>query len=106
LTIRNLEEAEVFFGSLPPHFLVDKIVSTQAAVESKKDDSAKLLSHFFVLASAASFEEGLTPASEIIDDIDAPKVFQLLAMTVKGASLNQERLAFSVYVVDDSYRDT
>jgi hypothetical protein len=87
----------VFFGSLRPqhhYFLVDKIVST--AVE--------LLSQFFVLAAskelcsaAASFEEGLTPASEIIDD--APKVFQLLAMTVKGASLNQERLAFGKFYV-------
>ena len=69
------------------------------AVESKEDD-AKLVSQFFVLAvskdlcSAASFEEGLTPVAEIIDDIaiDAPKAFQLLAMMVKGASLNQERL--------------
>ena len=98
--IRNLEEAEVYFSSLPPqyhHFLVDKIVST--AVESKENDS-KLVSQFFVLAaskelcSAASFEEGLTPVAEIIDDIaiDAPKAFQLLAVMVKGASLNQERL--------------
>jgi len=99
--VRNLEEAEVYFSGLPPQhhrFLVDKIVST--AVESKEDD-AKLVSQFFALAvskelcSAASFEEGLTPVAEIIDDIaiDAPKAFQLLAMMVKGASLNQERLA-------------
>jgi translation initiation factor 4G len=99
--VRNLEEAEVYFSSLPPqhhHFLVDKIVST--AVESKEDD-AKLVSQFFVLAaskelcSAASFEEGLTPVTEIIGDIaiNATKAFQLLAMMVKGASLNQERLS-------------
>ena len=98
--VRNLEEAEVYFSTLPPqhhHFLVNKIVST--AVESREDD-AKLVSQFFVLAtskelcSAASFEEGLTPVSEIIDDIaiDAPKAFRLLAMMVKGTSLNQERL--------------
>ena len=98
--IRNLEKAEVYFSSLPPQhhrFLVDKIVST--AVESKEDD-AKLVSQFFALAvskelcSPASFEEGLTPVAEIIDDIaiDAPKAFQLLAMMVKGASLDQERL--------------
>ena len=98
--VRNLEEAEVYFSSLPPqhhHLLIDKIVSS--AVESKEDD-AKLVSQFFTLAvskelcSAASFEEGLTPVAEIIDDIaiDAPKAFQLLAMMVKGASLNQERL--------------
>ena len=82
--VRNLEEAEVYFSGLPPQhhrFLVDKIVST--AVESKEDD-AKLVSQFFALAvskelcSAASFEEGLTPVAEIIDDIaiDAPKAFQ------------------------------
>ena len=99
--VRNLEEAEVYFSNLPPqhhHFLVDKIVST--AVESKEDD-AKLVSQFFALAaskelcSAASFEEGLTPVTEIIDDIaiDAPKAFHLLAMMIKGASLNQERLS-------------
>jgi translation initiation factor 4G len=58
--------------------LVDKIVST--AVESKEDD-AKLVSQFFSIAvskelcSAASFEDGLTPVAEIIDDIaiDVPK---------------------------------
>ena len=99
--VRTLEEAEVYFSSLPPqhhHVLVDKIVST--AVESKEDD-AKLVSQFFVVAaskelcSAASFEEGLTPVAEVIDDIaiDAPKAFQLLAMMVKGASLDQERLS-------------
>ena len=98
--VRNLEEAEVYFSGLPPQhhrLLVDKIVST--AVESKEDD-AKLVSQFFALAvskelcSPASFEEGLTPVAEIIDDIaiDAPKAFQLLAMMVKGASLDQERL--------------
>jgi translation initiation factor 4G len=98
--VRNLEASEVYFSSLPSqhhHFLVDKIVSN--AVESKEDD-AKLVSEFFALAiskelcSAASFEEGLTPVTEIIDDIaiDAPKAFQLLAMMMKGASLNQERL--------------
>ena len=98
--VRNLEEAEVYFSGLPPqhhHFLVEKIVSN--AVESKEDD-AKLVSQFFSLAvtkelcSAASFVEGLTPVADIIDDIaiDAPKAFQLLAMIVKGASLDQERL--------------
>ena len=47
--IRNLEEAEVYFCSLPPqyrYFLDDKILST--AVESK-EDVAKLVSQFFVL---------------------------------------------------------
>jgi translation initiation factor 4G len=99
--VRNLEEAEVYFSSLPSqyhHLLVDKIVST--AVESKEDD-AKLVSQFFALAvskelcSTASFEQGLAPVFEIIDDIaiDAPKAFQLLATMVKGADLDEERLA-------------
>ena len=100
-SVRNLKEAEVYFSSLPSqhhHLLVDKIVST--AVESKEDD-AKLVSQFFAIAvskelcSAASFEQGLSPVAEIIDDltIDAPKAFQLLATMVKGANLDQERLS-------------
>ena len=108
--VRNLEEAEVYFTSLPPqhhHFLVDKIVST--AVESKEDD-AKLVSQLFVLAaskefcSPASFEEGLTPVAENIYDIaiDVPKAFQLLAMMIKGASLGQERLAILASKSSDS----
>ena len=99
--VRNLEEAEVYFSGLPHpyhHFLVNKIVST--AVESKEED-AKLVSQFFDIAAskklcaATSFEEGLTPVAEIIDDItiDAPKAFQCLAMMVKGAGLDQERLS-------------
>ena len=100
-SVRNLEEAEVYFTSLPPqlhHLLVDKLVST--AVESREDD-AKLVSQFFALTvarelcSAASFEQGLLPVAEIIDDIaiDAPKALQLLAIMVKGADLDQERLS-------------
>ena len=99
--VRNPKEAEVYFSSLPPqyhHLLVDRIVST--AVESKEND-AKLVSQFFVVAaskklcSAASFEKGLTPVAEVIDDIviDAPKAFQLLAMMVNSAGLDQERLS-------------
>ena len=100
--VRNLKEAEVYFSGLPSrhhHLLVNKIVLTAVESESKEDD-AKLVSQFFAVAaskelcSAASFEEGLTPVAEIIDDIaiDAPKAFRLLAIMVKGASLNQERL--------------
>jgi len=64
------------------------------------EDDADLVSEFFALAaskelcSPVSFEQGLTPVAEIIDDIaiDAPKAFQLLAMMVKGSGLDQERL--------------
>jgi len=70
------------------------------AVESKEDD-AKLVSQFFALAvskelcSTTSFEQSLTPVFKINDDIviDAPKAFQLLATMVKGADLDEERLA-------------
>jgi translation initiation factor 4G len=71
-----------------------------SAIESREDD-AKLVSQFFALAvtkelcSAASFEQGLLPVAEVIDDIaiDAPKALQLLAIMVKGAELDQERLS-------------
>ncbi|KAF8817033.1 hypothetical protein BYT27DRAFT_7075594 [Phlegmacium glaucopus] len=100
-SVRNLEEAEVYFSSLPSrhhHLLVDKFVSS--AVESKEDD-AKLVSQLFAIAvskelcSAASFEQGLSPVAEIIDDIaiDAPKALQFLAIMVKGADLDQERVS-------------
>ena len=56
------------------------------AVESK--DDVRLIYQLFAvvaskgLCSTASFEEGLTPVVEIIDDIaiDAPKAFQLMVI--------------------------
>lgn len=97
--VRNLEEAEVYFSTLPPqhhHKLVDKLVST--AVESKEAD-ARLVADFFAravsksLCTPAAFEEGLLPIAEAIDDIaiDAPKAFQLFVIMVKGAALDAER---------------
>ena len=97
--VRSLEEAEVYFTKLPPQFhhkLIDKLVST--AVESKEAD-AKLVGDLFEvvaskeLASPSAFEEGFMPVAEIIDDIaiDAPKAFQLFAIMVKGAKLDEER---------------
>ena len=79
--------AEVYFCSLPPqyrYFLDDKIVST--AVESK-EDVAKLVSQFFVLAVFFSSAALIVP--EVNDDIatDAPKAYQFLAMMVKCANL-------------------
>lgn len=96
--VRSLEEAEVYF-KIPAqhhHLLVDKLVST--AVESKEAD-AKLVSEFFDLAaskelcSPSAFEEGFMPIAEVIDDIaiDAPKAFQLFAIMIKGAKLDEER---------------
>ncbi|KAF8967966.1 hypothetical protein BDZ97DRAFT_484089 [Flammula alnicola] len=97
--VRNLDEAEVYFSNLPAqhhHRLVDTLVSK--AIESKEAD-AQLVSDFFAravenkLSSAAAFEEGFTPIAELIDDIaiDAPKAFQLFALMIKGASLDEER---------------
>ncbi|KAF8070722.1 armadillo-type protein [Lyophyllum atratum] len=97
--VRNLDEAEVYFTGLPAvhHFrLVDKF--TTHAVEAKEAD-AELLAQFFTrvvskeLSSPAAFEEGLSPISEIIDDIaiDAPKAFSLFATIVKSAELDEER---------------
>ena len=98
-SVRNLDEAEVYFTNLPPvhHFrLVDKLVSS--AVESK-ESAAQLVADFFAraatkkLCTATAFEDGLSPISEIIDDIaiDAPKAFALFAVIVKGAGLDEER---------------
>jgi translation initiation factor 4G len=98
-SVRNLDEAEVYFTKLPPvhHFrLVDKLANS--AVESKESD-AQLVSEFFSraatkkLCTPAALEDGLSPISEAIDDIaiDAPKAFILFAIMVKGAGFDEER---------------
>jgi len=97
-SVRNLEEAEVYFSTLPPqyhHSLVNQL--TSSAVESKEPD-AKLVADLFTLAkskglcSPDAFEEGLTPTAEIIEDIaiDAPKAWTLFAIVVNGAELDEE----------------
>ncbi|KAF9450127.1 ARM repeat-containing protein [Macrolepiota fuliginosa MF-IS2] len=97
--IRNLDEAEVYFTDLPAqyhHKLVDELVS--AAVEST-EANAQLVSDLFTravsksLCSPASFEEGVTPVAEVIDDItiDVPKAFRLFAIMIKGAMFDGER---------------
>ncbi|KAI0696675.1 hypothetical protein C8T65DRAFT_583280 [Cerioporus squamosus] len=97
-SIRDLEEAEVYFTKLPSehrHLLVDKLVTK--AIESKESD-AQLVADLFEhavsrnLCSPASFEEGFTPTAEILDDIaiDAPKAFDLFAIMMKGAHLHED----------------
>ncbi|KAI0359607.1 hypothetical protein OH77DRAFT_1472942 [Trametes cingulata] len=97
-SIRDLDEAEVYFTKLPAehrHLLVDKLVTR--AVESKEAD-AQLVADLFDrahaknLASPATFEEGFMPTAEIIDDIaiDAPKALNLFAMMMKGAHLHED----------------
>ncbi|KAF8339398.1 ARM repeat-containing protein [Amanita rubescens] len=86
--VRNLDEAEVYFTTLPPQHhqsLVNQL--TSSAVESKEPD-AKLVADLFTraknkgLCSPDAFEEGLTPTAEIIEDIaiDAPKAWTLFAI--------------------------
>ncbi|KAF5355138.1 hypothetical protein D9756_005480 [Leucocoprinus leucothites] len=97
--VRNLDEAENYFTALPAQHhskLVEKLVSS--AVESKESD-AKLVADLFGravskgLCSQEAFEQGFAPCAESIDDIaiDAPKAFQLFAVMIKGAELDEER---------------
>jgi len=96
--VRNLEEAEVYFTTLPPKHhstLIGKLVSK--AVESKPAD-AELVASFFEranskeLCSASAFEPGFEATAEFIFDLawDAPKAPQLFAQMVKGAGLSEQ----------------
>ncbi|TFY58487.1 hypothetical protein EVJ58_g6384 [Rhodofomes roseus] len=97
-SIRDLNEAEVYFSKLPSEhrwLLVDKLVTS--AIESKASD-AQLVADFFSgavsknLCSPESLEKGFTPTAEILDDIviDAPKALSLMATMMKGARLDEE----------------
>ncbi|KAL7277793.1 hypothetical protein ACG7TL_008736 [Trametes sanguinea] len=97
-SIRDLDEAEVYFTKLPAehrHLLVDKLVTR--AVESKEAD-AQLVAYLFErahaknLCSPATFEEGFMLTAKIIEDIaiDAPKVLNLFALMLKGAHLHED----------------
>ena len=94
--VRNLEEAEEYFVSLPTEHrwrLVHKLVSE--AMERKEAD-VHLVADFFELAaskelcSASSFEEGFAPTVGELDDlaIDVPRAFELMAIMIKGAGLD------------------
>ncbi|KAM6502551.1 Armadillo-type fold [Amanita muscaria] len=96
-SIRNLDEAEVYFTALPSqhhHRLVNKLVSS--AIESKEPD-AMLVANLFRrvngkgLCSSDAFEEGLAPTAEIIEDIaiDAPKAWSLFSTMVKSVQSNE-----------------
>lgn len=98
-SIRDLDEAEVYFTKLPVehrHRLVDKLVSS--AIESKQADAelvASLLDRAISknLCSPSSLEEGFMPVAEILDDIviDAPKALDLMAIMLKGAHLHEDK---------------
>jgi len=48
-----------------------------------------------LFARAASFEEGFIPTAEVLEvvEIDAPKAFDLMAIMLKKADLDEERRA-------------
>lgn len=98
MSIRNVDEAEEYFAKLPVehrHRLVDKLV--MHGLEAK-EDTVNLIASVFTrcvaknLCSAATFEEGFTPAAEIIDDIaiDAPKAFAFFVKLMQGAALDKD----------------
>ena len=97
LATRNLDQAEAYLRNLAHadrFLLVDKLVNT--VIESKVAD-AQLIGDFFAravekgLCSQASFEQGFMPIAKIIDDIaiDTPKTFDLMAVMMKGACLDE-----------------
>ncbi|KAK0494867.1 armadillo-type protein [Armillaria luteobubalina] len=95
-TVRNLDEAEVYFTQLPAKhhtLLVDKLISF--AVESKEAD-AQLVSDLFSRASTKNlctiidFETGFGGVLEFLEDIaiDAPMAFKLMATMMKGPAFD------------------
>ena len=98
-TVRDLDEAEAYFTTLPAvhHFrLVDKL--TSSAVEKKEAD-VQLVADLFScavskkLVSSAAMDEGLVPITEMIEDIaiDAPKAYAFLSTIIKSTALAEER---------------
>jgi translation initiation factor 4G len=99
MSIRNVDEAEVYFTKLPVehrHRLVDKLVVYSLHA---KEDIVELVAKVFArclsknLCSAAIFEKGFLPAAEMIDDIvvDAPKAQTFFLKLMHSAGLDDER---------------
>ena len=97
-SIRDLDEAEVYFTKLPVehrHKLVDKLITF--ALESKEAD-ATLVADLFTraaiknFASPATFEQGFEGTAEYLDDIavDAPKAPQYFIKMMQGAGLDKD----------------
>ncbi|PBK86878.1 ARM repeat-containing protein [Armillaria gallica] len=97
-TVRNLDEAEVYFAQLPVKhhpLLVDKLISF--AVKSEAD--AQLVTQLFSRASTknlctiADFESGFAGVIELLDEIAiaAPMAFKLLAIMMKGPVFDAEQ---------------
>lgn len=97
--IRDLDEGEEYFSALPTEhrrILIEKLVLH--ALEAKEAE-ARLVADLFErvasrnICSPATFEEGFLPTAEMLDDIaiDAPKAFNLMAIMIKGAKIDEER---------------
>ena len=97
--VRNIDEAENYFTVLPGKFhaqLISRVI--MRAIESKEAD-ARLVAGLLErgrsksLCLPAALEEGFIPTAEMLDDIviDAPKAFDLMAIMMKGAKLDEEQ---------------
>ncbi|KAH8828422.1 hypothetical protein DL96DRAFT_1603190 [Flagelloscypha sp. PMI_526] len=84
--IRNIDEAESYFTSLPPihhSILIDQFTLVAQlfgrAMEKK-------------LVSSSAFETAFSSLAEFLEDIaiDAPKAFELMAIVVSGPSLDSD----------------
>ncbi|KAF4598720.1 hypothetical protein EYR38_007128 [Pleurotus pulmonarius] len=101
---RDLDEAEACFSHLPStyhEYLVDQLVLT--AIKSNEAD-ATLVANFFAraasnnLCSSTSFEAGFVGVAEFLEviAINTPKAWDLMAILINGAALNnagQRRIA-------------
>ena len=96
--IRMLDEAELYFSSLPTehrHRLVDTLVMKSIEM---KDPDVELVGDLFVrvrekdLCSPAVFEEGFNSLAELLDDlaVDIPKAWSYFAILLKGSGLDQD----------------
>ena len=98
--IRNLEEADSYFVTLPTAFkakLVDKLIGS--ALE-RKEAEAELVAELFARAMEkktcpeSSLEEGFASQIEFIDDIaiDVPAAYKLMAILLKGSKLPRSKV--------------
>jgi translation initiation factor 4G len=98
--VRNLEEADSYFPSLPGAFkarFLDKLVGS--AFERKEAD-AKLVAEFLARAvekeacPTSSLEEGFASQIVFMEDIaiDVPAAYRLMAILLKGSKLPMDKI--------------
>ncbi|KAJ7594902.1 hypothetical protein C8J56DRAFT_1123514 [Mycena floridula] len=100
-SVRNLEEAEVYFTKLPPQHhptLVEKLLCS--ALESKDADAVLVAGLFEIsskkgICSIEAFETGFSAVAEMLDDvaIDAPKAPKLMAIMLKGPAFEPDHIS-------------